>query len=149
MIKSYHLTLTKEELAEIQSVLNKGLFASKESGVHKPGFYRLNDLSLVSEEFLEEQVYNLRIFRKCYWLEKDVFLHLEVGIDPDTLIPYIHVSLYTKGTLVAHHVALHELDELMTWIVFDLAKTDEIFELTTIGQELLSEQTYHIHFQEE
>ena len=93
MKKSYGLTLNQEEMTVVEQILRSGLFASKEAhGVYKRGFYRLNDLSLVSEERLEKMIYKLPIFKKSFPLEGELSLELEVGIDPDTALTYIHLS---------------------------------------------------------
>lgn len=149
MIKSYNLTLTKEELRVIQTILEFGLAASVESDIHQGGYYQLNDSSLVSVEQLEQIIYEMPIFKKSYVLEDGVSLELEVALDPDVVFPYINPSLYINGELAMHHTALHELNELMEGISFDLSNENHIFKVTSIGQSWLSQQAYHICFEKE
>lgn len=149
MKKSYGLTLNQEEMTVVEQILRSGLFASKEAhGVHERGFYRLNDLSLVSEERLEKMIYELPIFKKSFPLEGELSLELEVGIDPDTALTYIHLSLYVNQDLAAHHVAFHEWEEWITGVSFDLTEREHLFEITPIGEQLLSQTTYHVYLKE-
>ena len=76
MIKSYNLTLTKEELRVIQTILEFGLAASVESDIHQGGYYQVNDSSLVSVEQLEQIIYEMPIFKKSYVLEDGNFTSL-------------------------------------------------------------------------
>lgn len=89
---------------------------------------------------LEQNVYEMPLFKKSYTLEDGVSFEMEVALDPDVIIPYINPSLYINGELAMHHTALHELKELVEGVLFDLSNGDNVFEVTSIGQAILRKE---------
>lgn len=154
MEKEVLLQFEQAEREVVNEILSFGLSRPFEPECHFPDFgdgnYQLNDLTIKTSEELEQFVFNLPIFKKSYEIEGELKFFLEIGVDPDNMIPYINPSLYLTDELVIHNVSKYELNDLFQGFGFSLEENfynkNEIFELTELGKNILSQTQYIIQF---
>lgn len=151
--KEIILPITKEEYRIAKGCMDFYLDNWEEIESKKDNKYRLSDGTVFnSQEDFEGFFYLIPKLKKEYIIDDDVVFRLEV----DNCIEmghhgYINNSLYTKdGELLIHNTSKYSIEDLEKGFTFSIIENihneNTIFEITDLGESLLSNTIYKVKF---
>lgn len=154
MKKEICLNLDKDELKIIDDLMNFQVMYGMDDPYHERfgrDNYLMMDGTIMTHDEIIEKLNILPSFNKKYQIDKDIILEIEVGSNTDFIFGYINNSLYTTdGELLIHNTSKYELEDLFRGFCFSTVEgvynDNEIFKITELGKEILSQRTYVVKF---